>query len=127
MALMELWEAGGDDHRDEVSLGLSWLRTHPEVFVELVDPEHHVVWRRVGRREPRRLSRGLKAVGTAATRGRPLPSMNLLLPPSSVDYECRPYELGWLLYAWLSDPIQSTAPTTGLSRDDVTAAGGSTP
>jgi hypothetical protein len=127
MALMELWEAGGDDHRDEVSLGLSWLRTHPEVFVELVDPEHHVVWRRVGRREPRRLSRGLKAVGTAATRGRPLPSMNLLLPPSSVDYECRPYELGWLLYAWLSDPIHSTPATTRRSRDDVTAAGGSTP
>ena len=23
-------------------------------------------------------------------------------PPTVVDHECRPYELGWLLYAWLS-------------------------
>ena len=24
-----------------------------------------------------------------------------MFPPGPIDYECRPYELGWLLYAWL--------------------------
>jgi len=26
------------------------------------------------------------------------------MPPGRVDYECRPYELGWLLYAWGPGP-----------------------
>ena len=72
-------------------------------------------------------SKNPKSLGGIVLNARPLPSMNLLLPPSSVDYECRPYELGWLLYAWLSDPIHSTPATTRRSRDDVTASGGSTP
>ena len=32
-----------------------------------------------------------------------LPWLEAAFPPNQVDYECRPYELGWLLYAWLSD------------------------
>jgi hypothetical protein len=27
--------------------------------------------------------------------------LNLLFPPDRIDFECRPYEFGWLLYAWL--------------------------
>jgi hypothetical protein len=105
MALMELLEAGGQDHRDAVARGLGWLDLHPEVFVELVDPRFNVVWRRVGRREPRRLSRGIKAIGTASVPGLELAGLDRLLPPTSVDYECRPYELGWILYAWLAEPL----------------------
>lgn len=126
MALMELWEAGGADHRRAIGKGLSWLTTHPEIFVELVDPRWNVIWRRVGRREPRRLARGLKAVGTSALPGRNLPSLDRLLPPTAVDYECRPYELGWLLYVWLSDPVLATwrSEHTELSDPLLPTAGG---
>ena len=30
------------------------------------------------------------------------PALDRLYPPGTVDHECRPYELGWLLMAWLS-------------------------
>jgi hypothetical protein len=26
--------------------------------------------------------------------------LDRLLPANAVDFECRPYELGWLLFAW---------------------------
>jgi hypothetical protein len=27
--------------------------------------------------------------------------LDRVCPPGVIDYECRPYELGWLLYAWV--------------------------
>lgn len=108
MVLFELADAGGSDHTAEIGLGLDWLRTHPEVFDELVDHRHDVVWRKVGRREPSKLARGVGAVATWVRAGTTLSGLDRLLPPVVVDRECRPYELGWLLYAWL-DP----APPTG--------------
>jgi exopolysaccharide biosynthesis WecB/TagA/CpsF family protein len=100
MALLDLLECGGDDHTAEVLLGLDWLRTHPETFSELVDERHGVVWRKVGRHEPRKAARRLAAVTTAVRAGWHLPGVDRLLPATAIDYECRPYELGWLLYAW---------------------------
>ena len=29
-------------------------------------------------------------------------ALDRVYPPGVVDHECRPYELGWLLYTWLS-------------------------
>ena len=46
--------------------------------------------------------RALSAVATALKPGVHLPWLEAAFPPNQVDYECRPYELGWLLYAWLS-------------------------
>ena len=101
MALLDLAEAGGDDHGAEIASGLGWLTTHPEVTGELVDSEHGVVWRKVGRREPRKAVRRLSAVTTAARSGMRVPGLDRAFPPVVIDHECRPYELGWLLYAWL--------------------------
>jgi hypothetical protein len=55
----------------------------------------------VGRREPRKMARGVRAVSTRVAPSRETPGLERLLPPGAVDHECRPYELGWLLYAWL--------------------------
>jgi hypothetical protein len=101
MALFDLFEAGGDDHRSEIALGVSWLDTHPETVEELVSERWGLVWRKVGRREPGKASRALNAVTTSVRPGTHLPGLDRLLPPGVVDHECRPYELGWLLYAWL--------------------------
>jgi hypothetical protein len=99
MALMDLADAGGDDHASAVYRGLDWLTMHPEVFDELVDERFGVIWRKVGRREPAKLVRKLNAATTSVRAGLTLPT-DRLFPTSVVDRECRPYELGWLLYAW---------------------------
>ena len=50
MVLLDLLEAGGNDHRAEVAAGLAWLDEHPEVSEELISDEAGLVWRKVGRR-----------------------------------------------------------------------------
>jgi hypothetical protein len=110
MVLFDLAEAGGTDHGDAVARGLGWLLRHPEVDEELVDADLGVVWRKVGRRERAKASRVAAGVTTAIRPGWRLPGVDRLLPPTWVDHECRPYELGWLLYTWLT-PMPG--PTTG--------------
>jgi hypothetical protein len=100
MALHDLAEAGGDDHGESVRAGLSWLETHPEVLDELISDRRAQVWRKVGRREPVKAARMLQAVATSLRPGWRLPGLDSVLPPTRIDHECRPYELGWLLYAW---------------------------
>ena len=103
MVLFDLEEAGGRSHAEAALRGLSWLRTHPESFGELIDDTHDVVWRKVGRREPRKAARTLNAVASAVRAGLRVPGLDAALPVGVIDHECRPYELGWLLYAWGRD------------------------
>lgn len=107
MVLLELLEAGGQDHLDSVRRGLDWLDRHPEVPASLVTEQKGVIWRKVGRREPPKAVRAVSAATTAIRPGFHLPGLDSVFPPSKVDYECRPYELGWLLYAWLADHVMT--------------------
>ncbi|NIX75688.1 hypothetical protein [Microvirga terricola] len=100
MALLDLWEAGGADHWPSIVKGLAWLKAPPEVGVSLVCDRRNVIWRKVGRRESRKAVRSISAVTTALKAGFHVPGLDLLFPPTRIDYECRPYELGWLIYAW---------------------------
>jgi hypothetical protein len=59
-----------------------------------------VVWRKVGRREPSKLVRSARSAASASRPGLRLPWLDVVFPPGPVDRECRPFELGWLLYAW---------------------------
>lgn len=110
MALLDLAEAGGDDHSDAIVLGLDWLTTHPEVDEELVSEEESQIWRKVGRREPAKAVRKIAAVTTSIKAGWHLPGIDTLFPANRIDRECRPYELGWLVYAWrtVDEPIEET-------------------
>ncbi|WP_109505958.1 hypothetical protein [Nocardioides speluncae] len=100
MVLFDLLEAGGDDRVDEIALGVRWLETHPEAVEELISDRWGLIWRKIGRHEPPKAARALGAVSTAVRAGAQLPGLDRALPPGKVDHECRPYELGWLLYAW---------------------------
>ena len=100
MVLMDLAEAGGDDHRQEVAAGLGWLQQVPETAEELISERFGLVWRKVGRREPRKTARAAGAASSWLAPGRGVPGLDRLFPPGVVDHECRPYELGWMLYAW---------------------------
>jgi hypothetical protein len=108
MVLFDLARAGGSDHSEAVARGVQWLTTHPETSTELVSGSDGLIWRKVGRREPAKAARKLAAATTAIRPGWHLPGIDRLFPANRVDYECRPYELGWLLYAWRSD---SSVPT----------------
>jgi hypothetical protein len=103
MALLDLADAGGACHLEAICRGLRWLAAPPEVHEHLVDDDLPVIWRKVARNDPGKLVRGLAAVRTAIWPGPPGPAIGRLFPPTVVDRECRPYELGWLLYAWLHE------------------------
>lgn len=101
MALLDLREAGGSAHWDPLVEGVKWLDRHPEVSDPLVCDVEAVVWRKVTGRDPVRLGRAVSAV-TGRKPGLRLSWLDRILPPKRIDHQCRPYELGWLLYAWLS-------------------------
>lgn len=98
MALLELWEAGGDDrYLEAVRRGLCWIHGRNELGKDMVDTEHQLVLRSIRRR------RGLDRFWLAATTGgsivglptRPSTARMTELNPSD-----RPYHFGWVLEAW---------------------------
>jgi hypothetical protein len=72
----------------------------PETAEPLVLDDEALTWRKVARNDRRKAVRAVRGAATAlhpALR----PPVDALAPPGVVDRECRPYELGWLLFAWL--------------------------
>ncbi len=102
MALYDLADAGGRLHIDAISRGIGWLANPPETSETLLFDDPPITWRKVARRDRRKLVRGLRAASTRFRPGTRLALLDRVFPPGMVDHECRPYELGWLLYAWLS-------------------------
>jgi hypothetical protein len=102
MALFDLQEAGGPDFSEAIRRSLGWMALAPEVQHSLISDEPPVIWRKVGRAEPGKLVRTIRA-GTSRIheelRFRPLDS---IFRATRVDYECRPYHLGWILDTWLA-------------------------
>lgn len=101
MTLFDVAEAGGADRTPEIVRGLRWIQDHPEVDADLVSDSMGAIWRKVGRHEPPKAARRISAVTTAIKPGLHVPGLDRIFPANRVDHECRPYELGWLLYAWL--------------------------
>jgi hypothetical protein len=107
MALLDLADAGGECHLAAICRGLRWLSQRPETSEQLVLDQPPVTWRKVARADPGKLVRGVRSASTRLKPGLRLTVLDRLFPPGPVDHECRPYELGWLLYAWL--PAQGGA------------------
>ncbi len=100
MALFALAEACGRDYSESIENGLRWLSNPAEITGSLVDTKRNVIWRKVARREPGRLVRGLQATVSRLHPAIRLPAVDAVFPPNSIDYESRPYHMGWILYAW---------------------------
>jgi len=100
MALLAYDRATGQNHRDAIDRGLAWIAGNNELQEDLVHPEAGIIWRDIGKREPRKASRIVRAVLSAAG----LTTVHRLADKCClglrVNRECRPYELGWILYAW---------------------------
>ena len=100
MALAAVKRACGDDHTESIHKGLNWLTYSPEISGSLIDAQNGVIWRKVARREPGKMVRGLQAAASRLHPSLRVGGTNLTFPPGAVDYESRPYHMGWILYAW---------------------------
>ena len=100
MALLDLADAGGTEHTGAICRGLRWLAGPAETSEELILDEPPITWRKVARGDARKLVRGLCAASTRIRPGLRPPGLDQIFPPTAVDHECRPYELGWLLATW---------------------------
>ncbi len=101
MALLIAQDAGGSDYVRAIEKGVAWMGAAPEIGGRsLIDERVGVIWRKVCRREPNKLTRTLQALATKLNPALRVPGVNSLFPPGRIDYECRPYHLGWLLFAF---------------------------
>ncbi len=101
MAIFASDQVNGQNHRQQIALGLKWLFGNNELGENLVLPEQGIIWRDIERDEPEKWSRNVK--GLCYTYG--LKQLGDFLTEKhsekfKINYECRPYELGWILYAW---------------------------
>jgi hypothetical protein len=94
MALLALSAAGGSDFRGPVYKGLQWIDGNNELDQDMREPSAQIVWRNIHRRG-RRLMYGREFLDFLRNAPGPVTRDEL-----AITYECRPYELGWLLYAF---------------------------
>lgn len=92
MALLALGEATASDFAPWIYKGLQWIRRN-ELGMDMEDSASNIVWRSIYRPTSRRV---LDTAVSILSRRDDEESRNGL----RVMWECRPYELGWLLYAF---------------------------
>ncbi|NEC88816.1 hypothetical protein [Streptomyces sp. SID12501] len=108
-ALFDLTDAGGSDFGASIRKGLRWMTDVPELAAgneeSMILDELGVTWRKVYRGDPKKAVRAARGLGTRVTPNLRLKSLDRVYRPVSVDRECRPYEFGWMLHAWLGGRI----------------------
>ncbi len=132
MALFALADAGGVEYQAAIERSVQWLMDPPESDGPLVDTEADVIWRKVARHEPGKLARTLQAVASRMHPSWRVPGLDVLLRPGWIDYESRPYHMGWLLHAFTAERVARYAgelriANCGLRIGDAQRAGGFVP
>jgi hypothetical protein len=99
MVLLEVGESLGVDFQPAVERSLQWVFGKNELNVSMIDSDLEIIWRGLERKGMRRYihqgSRLLHYYGLLFA-ARWLKA----IPGTAIIYECRPYHLGWLLYAF---------------------------
>lgn len=93
MMLFAASEATGCDFSEAIYKGLAWISGNNELQRDFVEPSLGLVWRCI-------YLDSMHAYTDAALRVLKLRSGTVDASRLRVRYECRPYELGWLLYAF---------------------------
>lgn len=105
-ALFDLADAGGTDFGAAIRKGLGWMTDVPELAARperrepMILDDLGVTWRKVHRGDPRKAVRAARGLGARVSPKLRLTPLDRVYRPVSVDRECRPYEFGWMLYAW---------------------------
>ncbi len=111
MTLFGLGDATQQDFSPWIRKGLEWINSNNEMKFDMEDRQHRVIWRCVYRSR-RSLARYLKAgVGSYADSVEHNRAEDL-----KVLFECRPYELGWLLYAFANRGMESNSRLSAVAR-----------
>ncbi len=101
MALFDLGDVSETDYSTWIARGLRWLESAPELGGRsLVDEPEGLIWRKVARVEPGKASRVVQAAASRLHPALRAPALDRLWPPAAIDFEDRPYHLGWILQAW---------------------------
>jgi hypothetical protein len=103
MALYDLSEAGGGDYASWITRSVQWFDEAPELDGSLIDREAGVIWRKVARHEPGKLSRHVQAAASRLHPSLRAPGMDVLFRSGKIDRESRPYHMGWILYAFTGE------------------------
>jgi hypothetical protein len=113
MALLAVDEAAATDHSSYIEKGLRWLNGQNELCEKMIKPDKGVIWRDIHRREIGKMYRWVRdgLIAGGLRKAHQLAGRNLF--GFSVNRQCRPYHLGWILYAWAG---RLPAPT-GLLQD----------
>ncbi len=93
MALSAVSKASGIDFSENIIRGLNWIRGKNELGIALMDQEYNVIWRSFYGEKSKsyiELAMSLFRKSLKYTACYDL----------KVNYECRPYHLGWILYAF---------------------------
>jgi hypothetical protein len=93
MMLFAASEATGCDFTEPIYKGLAWISGRNELHRDFVEPSLGLVWRSI-------YLDSTDAYADAALRFSQLRKGTPDASRLKVRYECRPYELGWLLYAF---------------------------
>lgn len=100
MAILASDKASSSDHTKEIELGMRWLFGENELKENLVLEDKGIVWRDIERKEPSKFSRTTRGLCCVLGADRIHKSMANCFRHFVVNPECRPYHLGWILYAW---------------------------
>lgn len=96
MTLFACGKASGTNFDPWIHKGMDWIDRRNELSVSMEDGSANVIWRCIGQNKLERFA--------SIFRGAPRKGENPR-PGLSVLHECRPYELGWLLYG-LADMLR---------------------
>jgi hypothetical protein len=96
MALMTLAAAGGRDHRARVELSHAWIDCN-ELGIPLLDREVGTIWRDIEILQEGRTARIVRHARSVL--GWKLADGGANMKNLKVNYETRPYEWGWCLFA----------------------------
>jgi hypothetical protein len=94
MGLFALEEASGHSFKQAIYRGLQWIYGSNELLADMRDLAQNLIWRCI-----RPASRQTKYWETAMSLIQP-PKQDVSVKSLTILYEDRPYELGWLLYAF---------------------------
>jgi hypothetical protein len=98
MALFELQDLCGADFREHIRKGLAWINGNNEVGQDFKDQTANVIWRSL--LLPKTTSYPVR-IGALLGKQHSEEAGSL-----QTLFECRPYELGWLLYAMAGRDLQ---------------------
>ncbi len=103
MALFAVEEATGQSFRNSISKGLNWIYGANELGVDMRDAESNLIWRCI---QPKKTQSKYWEMATSLVRA---PQEDFSADSLKVLYEQRPYEYGWLLFAFAKHSLHQAA------------------